>query len=705
MRYRYHFRPNVLAVVFLVLCTAGVAEGAGFVSGTRVSRVDNLATVSVTFNCNVNYVSHDPRGIGDQLHIQLEPTAICTGVDPQSALSREQHRPPSADDARLQDIEYDGESPAGPILRLSFSENVAVSLQPFTNASTIIVRVHLDPENGVTGSDPEPQSAANRPQLRAGTNPAELMAEGKRAMTAGELSRAVQVYTKVLQLPANEYQPAAQEYLALARERNGQVAHAKAEYERFLATWPEHEASDRVRQRLSALLARPRVAAASSEPAMRTSRTQVSPWNLRTFFTQYYRRDAYRFNDQEEVVSHSALYSDINVDARRRGDRYDFSARISAGYRNSFLETSRDDRDFRLSYAYADLADSGTRLRGRLGRQSRNTGGVLGRFDGFNLAYQASEWLRVDAVAGKPVNSSYDDIDEERTFYGLSTTFEPIGSNLDIGLFAVQQNVNDITDRQAVGTEVRYFGEGKSLWGMVDYDTSFQEFGSLFLQGSWRLPSRTTLTGVIDRRRSPFLSSSNALIGQPYLSFEELAAVMTDDEIRQLAIDRAASTTTITAGVSHPVSPKLQLNLNASQSRIDSTPESGGIAATPASTYRYLSTDLVASSLLKEGDVTIFRLRYADSTSASTYSIAIDTRYPFGRHFRFNPRIRADHRELTSDLSTQWILTPGLRLQYRSSQRFRLDLEAGMQIMTRDSDLIDEERESYFINVGYQLFF
>jgi hypothetical protein len=524
-------------------------------------------------------------------------------------------------------------------------------------------------------------------------------------MTAGELSRAVQVYTKVLQLPENEHQPAAQEFLALARERNGQIAHARAEYGRFLSTWPDHEAAARVQQRLAALVAQPRTTAQSVGGSGAGNRAKTGPWSLRTFVTQYYRRDVNQLNDQEEVISQSAVFSDVNVDARRRGERFDFAARLSAGYRNSFLEDERDDRDLRMSYAYADLADSETGLRGRLGRQSRNTGGVLGRFDGFNLAYQVREWLRVESVVGKPVNSTYDAIDDERTFYGLSTTIEPIDSNLDFGFFVVQQNVEDMTDRQAIGAEFRYFGEGKSLWGMADYDTAFQEFGSLFLQGSWRLPSRTTLTGVIDRRRSPFLSSSNALIGQPFLTFEELSAVMTEDEIRQLALDRAAATTTMTAGISHPVTPRLQINLNASQSTIDATPESGGIAATPGSTYRYVSTDLVASSLLKEGDVTLLRLRYSDSNSASTYSFNIDTRYPIGRHFRINPRIRVDYREMKSDLSTRWMLTPGIRLQYRSSQRFRFDLEAGKQYLTRESDLIDEDRESYFVNIGYQLFF
>ena len=54
----------------------------------------------------------------------------------------------------------------------------------------------------------------------------DLMLDARRAMTLGEISRAIQIYTKILQQPANEYQREAQEFLALARERNGQVAHA-----------------------------------------------------------------------------------------------------------------------------------------------------------------------------------------------------------------------------------------------------------------------------------------------------------------------------------------------------------------------------------------------------------------------------------------------------------------------------------------------
>ena len=136
---------------------------------------------------------------------------------------------------------------------------------------------------------PVESSAAESPDTArtAGNDEiAELMNEARRAMTAGELSRAVQIYTKVLQQPPNDFQRAAQEFLALARERNGQIAHAKAEYERYLEVYPDGEGAERVRQRLSALVASrsqaPAVDASGGAPAQRTARA-ANPWTLRTF--------------------------------------------------------------------------------------------------------------------------------------------------------------------------------------------------------------------------------------------------------------------------------------------------------------------------------------------------------------------------------------------------------------------------------------
>ena len=539
---------------------------------------------------------------------------------------------------------------------------------------------------------------------------ASLMSDGRTAMTEGQLSQAVQIYTKVLQYPEHEYMPEAQEFLALARERNGQIAHAKAEYQRYLALYGDADGADRVRQRLAALVATSQIrssatTASATRPMQRTTR-QTSPWRVNTYLSQYYRRDVNQIGENDEVTSQSSLFSDINLDARRRGNRFDFGARLSAGYRSDFLEESLGPgNDLRVSYAYADLADSRWGLRARVGRQSRNNGGILGRFDGLNLGYQLTERTLLSFASGKPVNSASDGIDGPRSFTGVSANFGPIADNLDIGGFYIRQSVDGLSDREAVGTEIRYFDSKRSFWGLLDYDTSYKELGSAFLQGAWRFDSQFAINALVDRRHSPFLSTSNALIGQPFETLESLAGAFTEQDIRQLSLDRSAITTTYTLGASYPISPRFQINANVTQSAVSATPESGGVAATPASTYSYFSTNLVASSLVREGDVTILGVRYSQSVSTKITSLNIDTRFPFTRSFYINPRLRIDRREILSDSSTEWVFSPGLRMRFRFGRSVRILFDAGKQFASRDSVGINVDRESYFVNFGYQLFF
>jgi hypothetical protein len=475
--------------------------------------------------------------------------------------------------------------------------------------------------------------------------------------------------------------------------------------------YPDGDDAGRVRQRLAVLLAAGRQAEQSQRVAgaisnARTLRSEPSVWRINTFWSQYYRRDANQFNDEEEIISQSAVYSDVNVDARRRGSRFDFSSRLSAGYRSELLDEERGSGDqLRVSYAYADLADAETGLRGRIGRQSRNTGGVLGRFDGLNLDYRVAERVLLNVVAGENVNSATEGFGSERSFYGVSANYGPIFEDLEIGVFALQQDIGGVQDRQAVGTEFRYFGVNQSLWGLLDYDPSYKEISSAYLQGSWRVASRLTLTASVDQRHSPYLSMGSAMIGQPVETFDELLILWTEEEIRQLSIDRSPLVTSVSAGFSYSLSPRLQLSADMIQTTVEATPESGGVAAMPESEYSYVSATLIASSLFTEGDVTMFGLRYSSSNSSQVTSLNIDSRFPIGAHWRINPRLRVDNRHILSDSSDEWLYTPGLRIQYRRSRKLRIELEVGKQFSQRELAGTDLDRESYFLNLGYQMFF
>jgi hypothetical protein len=330
---------------------------------------------------------------------------------------------------------------------------------------------------------------------------------------------------------------------------------------------------------------------------------------------------------------------------------------------------------------------------------------VLGRFDGLNLDYRGFDRVSLNAVAGTPVYSASDDLDSSRVFLGASVGFSPVPDDLEMRVYYIQQDIEGIDDRQAVGTEFRYFGEKQSLWGLVDYDTSYATISSAFVQGSWRIAPQFSIHGSVDQRHTPFPGTRNALIGQPYADFSELLSVLSVEEIRQLSIDRTASTSTYSLGISHTLGPRLQLNADANHTTIGSTPESGGVAATAETNYRYYAASLTASSLVREGDVAIFGLRYSDSGATRSTSLSLDGRFPFGRYLRVNLRMRVDRREIVSDSSTEWQYLPGLRIEYRRSRKLRFELDIGKLFSQRDLAALSLDRESYFVNFGYQAFF
>ncbi len=97
-------------------------------------------------------------------------------------------------------------------------------------------------------------ASGDNADTQPGDDVRQLMNEAKDALRDGELERSVALYTRALQMTGAGHRREAREYLGLARERNGQVAHARAEYEAFLAEFPEGTDAERVRQRLAGML-------------------------------------------------------------------------------------------------------------------------------------------------------------------------------------------------------------------------------------------------------------------------------------------------------------------------------------------------------------------------------------------------------------------------------------------------------------------
>ena len=389
---------------------------------------------------------------------------------------------------------------------------------------------------------------------------AALMEEARLAMLAKDYNKAIELYTEVLHEPAHASSQNAQEFLGLARDRSGQIGQAMAEYRHYLVLYPEGEDADRVRQRLIALT----TARDAPKESLRNARqpTGDDKWNTYGSFSQYYRRDSSQISNQDGWLTQSAVLSDGDFVARYRGDRFDFATRTTAAYRYNIDDVSwGSDDQTRVYNMYVDLQDRDWGLGGRLGRQTLRTGGVLGMFDGAHLSWQAKPDIRLNINTGYPVYYSADGVETDRVFYGGSVDFTHVLDRVDASVFYNTQTIDGVEDRQAVGGEVRYFDEKRSLFGTIDYDIGYNTVNTFNLVGNWTFDRGMVISASADYRRRPFLTTENATnrsdggLGRwtPEQSY-------TEDQIRQLAEDRSGKMLTYTLGLSQPLAQRWQVN-------------------------------------------------------------------------------------------------------------------------------------------------
>lgn len=554
------------------------------------------------------------------------------------------------------------------------------------------------PEDAAAQSDAQPNEQSATEQI------AQLMEEARQAMALEDYQRAIALYTKILEYPDHPYPQDAQEFLGLARERSNQFAHAKAEYETYLKLYPEGEGAARVRQRLDGLL----TAQAPAREKLPEEKAKEAPasWNVRGGLSQYYRRDVSSTDDSGSTVNQSELDTDIDLLTQMTKPDYQLQGRLTAGYRSSFINDSLD-HPLVITTLYMDAADDQRKYLGRLGRQSQSRGGVLGRFDGLSLSRQINPTVKLNLVTGYPVDlSSVEQIATDTKFYGVNADLGTYANAWDFNVFAIEQTASGVLDRRAMGGEVRYFQANRSALGFLDYDISYQTLNVLMLLGNWLYSDNTSLNLVYDQRKSPILTTRNALIGQLDASFSDLAKRLSEDEIRALAKDRSADSHNYTASLSHPITDTLQISGDITLSTYSSTPASGGVDATPASgdDWSY-SLQVMGNDLLKAGDIAIIGVRRNTNSSYEMTSLNLNTRYPVNEALQVNPRLQVSHYNFTSDNSTQWTTFPSVRLTYMWRKDVNLELEFGANWTSRDTAGTTDKTTGYYLNMGYRVDF
>ncbi len=557
-----------------------------------------------------------------------------------------------------------------------------------------------------------PAVRVSRPAADSSTDLSGLMANGRQAVLDRRYGDAVDSYTRVLEYPQHEYRAQAREFIGVAHERNGQRASAIAEYQAFLREFPDDEGTLRVESRLSSLqTAASRVAA----NPLAQQQADEGGWQLFGGVSQYYWRNQEQLvHDGNDIVSGSGVLALGDFSAVGRGDRFDVLARMNGAYQFNLVEYDDTGDIGWMSDAYVHIVDHKLGLQGKIGRQTRHSDGILGRFDGAALSYQWKPDISFSVSSGFPIDSPRYMSGSQRFFYAAGARIENLWEKISVNAYTHQQTVDGLSDRQAVGGEIHYRDGSLSVVGLVDYDASYNVLNSALVNGTWLLENGWRLNAMVDFGAQPYLTTRNALAGQTVRSVDELLQTYTEGQIRTLARDRTAQASTASFGLSMRLWERFYLSLDVSTRQSDATVASGGVAAMPATgSQMFYNATLVGTGLLRDGDLTILTVRHDSTRTRDSTMLLLDTRLPFGEGLRINPRVTLTQRTLKEDGTDQLIVSPALRVIYRW-RRLMLDLEAGGRWSNRDlpPDEFDpftadgtEELTGLFLNLGYRLEF
>lgn len=534
-----------------------------------------------------------------------------------------------------------------------------------------------------------------------------LMTTAKQAMINKDYRKASSYLTHILQDPKSTEHQEAQELLGLAYERMELPAQALAEYKKYLKQYPTGPDADRVKQRLNGLLTAKSAPVDKLKPTKVTNAANGSAlgWDFFGSFSQYYRYQQSSTDITSTQTTDNSLSTDLVMSGRKRGpvwnQRIDFAGNYLYNFMNKTVggTSGGTTRFFSMFY---DLSDKFDDVSMRLGRQTHSSDGVLTRFDGITLNKRIGQHEKLSFLAGYPVDFTYSDsVETSRKFYATSLKFESVIKNLDTKFYFMHQTNDGLTDRQAVGNETQYVNNYTTMYFMYDYDTFYKQTNLATFIGSWRTPGNSSVNITADYRNSPFLTTTNALIGQPVSTLDQLRQTFTVPEIQQLALDRTGVYRSLTLSATKTLSPRYQINGDVIVSSLGGTPASGGVAATPATgNLYYYNLTLIAKNLLSSNDVAVLGARYYTDVSADTIGVNFSDRFTINPRWRINPRMSIDLRN-GDDGSRRIILTPRIITQWRPSRSWQLEMEFGYQNLTYTGSSTNTAMPSYKENNYY----
>jgi hypothetical protein len=706
-------RRLLISALLALLAFGGFAQ-AQTLGDIDVRAQGDLRIIRIRFNASVSFMQLVPSGEAEFYALRFEMLAADEAVLRQ-AISESRRVPATLGVPELV-VGYAAD-PGSRIKQLSIRLARALPLQARQgpNARSLELTVLMPsaapsaaasaPTIGTAAAEPtEPAS----PEVEAEAE--RLTARAREALAERQGTMAVGLLSQVLKLPPNSQSVAAQAMIGEAWELEENPARARAEYALYLKLYPQGDAAAAVSARLAALGGAPPAAGTAQASAVREA-----PKTWSGSIAQYYYGGKAKTKslvniatgiDQSTIsrTTESAIVTSLDLSGRYVSEGGETRAVVRGSGSNSLIKDGRSSSSIGSVYVEHRRNPEGPLggLAVRAGRQSPISGGLLGLFDGVSLAYPLSEGLKLDVMGGVPANPLVSSPSERLLAAVLEadTFLERFGGNF----YVLDQSTEGISNRRALGAELRYAADQWSLNTLVDYDGLFNKVNALSVHLSAQVGAQTTVTLLADQRRAPSLQLSNALISSGAGSLKELLQTRTLAQIKADALATSATAQQFLISVSKPLNPTWQLSSDLRYSAVGALPAVGDFEATAATGGQYSwGAQLTGTNLYSKRDINNFNLSL------------LHTPFFRGAQFSYNNLTgMADNADLTLEPSMRvyWQrdnqevrllrVGPGIRVSWRASRRASLLGEVLYETSRTDGPTNHDSSNSAFFYVGYR---
>ncbi len=708
MRQRLLLRLFLLRIAALAALAVSACAQAQIIDTIEVTRDGTNALVRIRFSALIQYLRHAPQSEGENVQVFFQITA---GNESVQGTREEQRRSPPNDLLPRFDVEYPPQAPSGNRrIEIRFQEVTRYRLRPEDNR-TILLVIPLSEETLARLAPPrpagvEPPPTTSQPTTELDKEVVPLINAGREALANAKFEDAALAFNRVLNLPPNAFSQEAQELIGVARERLGETAKAKAEYELYLKLYPDGPGADRVRARLAEITVATYAGTGPAEAPLAFTR-----WGS---ISQYYYGGQSRIETTTTTVTPATnattidvarlssvdqkqLTTNLDATGRWRQGPWDTRMVVRDSYTYSFLDNGKSANQ--LTAAYVETRNATTNLLGRAGRMTGTSSGVLGRYDGGWISWGMRPDLRINGVVGTPVGTA----GPTATFVGASVDIENPLPGTAMQLFGIYQRVSGYTDRTGLGGEVRYFDPNRTLYALLDYDPTFRAVNIAMAQGSWQFGNGFAMNLLADYRRTPTLQLTNLLLPFPGGNFQQIVSTIGVDAARKLAKDFTPISKVYLVGMTQQVTTQWQLGLDVRLASLTGTPATDLSPAQPGTGNVYAYTlQAIGTSLVPQWrDILVLNGNVLNGKLVDGWQVGFD--------YRFNPidplTIEPMYRYYQQDdnLGAHVVRhLPGLRVTYYLRERLSVEGEYQMEKAKLESATLNDDATRHFWYVGWR---